>query len=67
MADNVPAELNPGCKPGISARADCSRARISARGNIYVLSARAQLSGDVPEARSAEGTVEIRRGGTDLR
>jgi len=35
LLSNVPAELKPGCKPGISARADCPRARISARGNLF--------------------------------
>ncbi len=34
--------------------------RESAReGTIYILSTKAQLSGDVPEARSAEGTICI--------
>jgi hypothetical protein len=62
LRHNDPAELRPF---GPSARADCSRARISARGNDF--NPLAQLSGVVPEARSAEGTIKIRRGDTDLR
>jgi hypothetical protein len=39
--------------------------RESAReGTIYVLSTRAQLSGDVPQARSAEGTIKVSRRAT---
>ena len=57
---NDPAELWAG---GPSVRSDCSRARISARGNsLHPL----KLSGVVPEARSDSGTLELRRGGTSL-
>jgi hypothetical protein len=53
---NDPAEL---WAAGPSAQADCSRARISARGNVFNP---LKLSGIVPEARSAEGTLEISGG-----
>jgi len=48
---NEPADLGPA---GPSARADCSRARISAQGNHF--HPLVQLSGVVPEAHSDSGT-----------
>ncbi len=50
LSANDPTEL---WAVGPSARADCSRARISARGNDFNP---LKLSGVVPEAHSAEGT-----------